>query len=217
MWINNCVGHGNYRAFFQMAFYLTTAVAHATALLLALNTSIAQLALGWDPEGALSTGEDTSVRSTVGRRVGWTGPFWGHAVFQLIATAMAFPLTLSLGTLLVWNCHLLSKNKTTIEHHEGVAAKLNAAAAAYGVGAGRSGVHPWDLGDWHMNVAATFGEEVTWWLVPWRASAEGKGTEYVTRWDGGASGGGEGGILWDRSDDGRIGNGNAGGGSGGVY
>ena len=167
-----------------MAFYLTAAVTHATILLLALNTSIAQLALGWDPEGVLSAGQDSSVRSTVGRRVGWTGPFWGHAALQLLATAVAFPLTLSLVTLLIWNCHLLSKNKTTIEHHEGVAAKLNAAAAAEGAGLhGRSGVHPWDLGDWHRNVASLFGEDVTWWILPWKASAEGKGTGYITRWD----------------------------------
>jgi hypothetical protein len=95
------------------------------------------------------------------------------------------------------------QNKTTIEHHEGVAAKLSAAAAAEGVGAGRSGKHPWDLGDWHENVAATFGESFTWWVVPSLLSiccscggggggsksagggcgAEGDGTLYPTKWD----------------------------------
>ena len=85
-----------------------------------------QLTLGWEPEGVLPASSlDTSVQGTVGRRVGWKGSFWSHAALQLLATTLALPLSLSLATLLVWNCHLLSQNKTTIEHHEGVAAKLN--------------------------------------------------------------------------------------------
>ena len=39
VWINNCVGHGNYRSFFQMAFYLAVASSHATALLISLNAT----------------------------------------------------------------------------------------------------------------------------------------------------------------------------------
>ena len=134
----------------------------------------------------------------LGRHIGWRGAFWSHVLLQLLATAVAIPLTLSLFTLLVWNFNLLSQNKTTIEHHEGVAAKLNAAAAVVdgGGGGGNSGGakvglgvrgslhHPWDLGDWHSNVAVTFGEEVTDWVVPWRgAAAEGDGVGYKTKWD----------------------------------
>jgi palmitoyltransferase ZDHHC3/7/25 len=189
VWINNCVGHGNYRAFFQMAFYLATAASHAAALLISLNLTIMQLTLGWEPEGVLPASSfDHSVQGMVGRRIGWPGSFWSHAVLQLLATTLALPLSLSLITLLVWNCHLLSQNKTTIEHHEGVAAKLNAAAAAEGVGAGKSGKHPWDLGDWHENVAATFGESFTWWVLPslfqgGGCGAEGEGVFYPTKWD----------------------------------
>lgn len=180
VWLNNCVGHGNYRAFFQMAFFLGTAAGHAAALLLALNASLAQLALGWDPEAKAS-----EEGGSLGRSVGWGGPFWAHAALQLVATAAAVPLSLSLVTLLVWNCTLLGANKTTIEHHEGVAAKLSAAAAADGSAAA---AHPWDLGDWHANVEATFGEDPAWWVAPWDPAAEGSGATFRTRWDGGGGG-----------------------------
>ena len=63
VWINNCVGHGNYRAFFQMVFFLATASAHATALLITLNTSLMMLSLGWDAEARLLAEDDTGPLS----------------------------------------------------------------------------------------------------------------------------------------------------------
>lgn len=174
-----------------MAFYLAIAASHAAALLISLNLTIMQLTLGWEPEGVLPASNlDHTVQGTLGRRVGWLGSFWSHAALQLLATTLAIPLSFSLFTLLVWNSHLLSQNKTTIEHHEGVAAKLSSAAAAQGVGAGKSGKHPWDLGSWYENVVATFGESFTWWVVPRilrgleGCRAEGDGTVYPTKWDG---------------------------------
>lgn len=36
-WTNNCVGHGNYRAFLLMCIYLAAACLHALALVLQMN------------------------------------------------------------------------------------------------------------------------------------------------------------------------------------
>jgi uncharacterized membrane protein YiaA len=43
---------------------------------------------------------------------------------QTLCMAITLPLTIGLVMLLIWNLHLALSNKTTIEHHEGVTAKV---------------------------------------------------------------------------------------------
>jgi hypothetical protein len=43
---------------------------------------------------------------------------------QTLCTGVSLPLTIGLVMLLVWNLHLAIHNKTTIEFHEGVTAKI---------------------------------------------------------------------------------------------
>lgn len=43
---------------------------------------------------------------------------------QGLATAVTLPLAVGLALLLGWNMHLVLGNKTTIEHHEGVTARI---------------------------------------------------------------------------------------------
>ena len=45
-------------------------------------------------------------------------------VAQGLATAVTLPLAVGLALLLGWNMHLVLGNKTTIEHHEGVTARI---------------------------------------------------------------------------------------------
>ena len=48
----------------------------------------------------------------------------GRVLVQSVCMAMTLPLTIGLIMLLFWNMHLALSNKTTIEHHEGVTAKI---------------------------------------------------------------------------------------------
>jgi len=41
--VNNCIGHGNYRAFLLMCLYLTLACLHALGLLLLMDTHLVQV------------------------------------------------------------------------------------------------------------------------------------------------------------------------------
>jgi palmitoyltransferase len=46
VWVNNCIGHGNYRAFALMTFYLTAACLHALLLLLSMDAHLVQASPG---------------------------------------------------------------------------------------------------------------------------------------------------------------------------
>jgi len=48
VWVNNCIGHNNYRAFLQMCIYFFLAALHALGLLLLLNTRLLTAGLGLD-------------------------------------------------------------------------------------------------------------------------------------------------------------------------
>ena len=49
-------------------------------------------------------------------------------VLQTVCTGISLPLTIGLVMLLIWNLHLALHNKTTIEFHEGVTAKIQVSA-----------------------------------------------------------------------------------------
>lgn len=49
-------------------------------------------------------------------------------VWQTMCTGISLPLTIGLVMLLIWNLHLALHNKTTIEFHEGVTAKVQVSA-----------------------------------------------------------------------------------------
>ncbi|KAI3470491.1 hypothetical protein Pfo_027154 [Paulownia fortunei] len=90
-WINNCVGHRNYKSFLLLVFYATVASIYSAIVI----TSCA-FKNDWDSTG-------------------------GHPVksFHVGCGLMSVGLSLMLGTLLVWHIYLTSHNMTTIEYHEG--------------------------------------------------------------------------------------------------
>ncbi|KAH7678123.1 palmitoyltransferase protein [Dioscorea alata] len=95
VWINNCVGHANYKIFFVFVLYAVTACIHSMALLVGSATDL----LHKDQQSGASS--KTSY---------------------IICGVLLFPLTVALGILLGWHVYLILQNKTTIEYHEGVRA-----------------------------------------------------------------------------------------------
>jgi len=166
-WVNNCIGHGNYKTFFLFLIYVTAALVHALGLLLmhamhALQKNARQrrarmgTAMRWTPRGA--------------------GPAPGiemWAALQGVCVTITFPLTLGLVLLLGWHVYLVLSNKTTIEYHEGVTAKIHAAKR------GQAYKHPYDLG-LCGNLHAVLGANLTCWLMPVPVAAEGDGLTFPT-------------------------------------
>ncbi|WOL18673.1 putative protein S-acyltransferase 16 [Canna indica] len=96
VWINNCVGHENYKIFFVFVFYGVIACIHSMVLLVG-SVSF-----------ALHNDQDNNAGS--------------FNVSYIICGAVLLPLTIALSVLLGWHIYLILQNKTTIEYHDGVRA-----------------------------------------------------------------------------------------------
>jgi palmitoyltransferase len=89
-------------------------------------------------------------------------------VAEVAALTLAAPLALALTMLFAWHCYLVSRNKTTIEHYEGVRAAAGAEAASTlpplhaTDGEPR---HPYSLG-LRANLREILGPRVLCWLAP---------------------------------------------------
>ncbi|XP_021888387.1 probable protein S-acyltransferase 16 [Carica papaya] len=95
IWINNCVGHANYKVFFVFIVYAVIACIYSLVLLLGSLT--------------VDTGKDEQQMDS-------------FRTAYVISGLLLVPLSIALSVLLGWHVYLILHNKTTIEYHEGVRA-----------------------------------------------------------------------------------------------
>ncbi|KAI9118816.1 hypothetical protein K1719_010261 [Acacia pycnantha] len=91
MWINNCVGYWNYKAFFLLTLYATIASIHSTAIFISFV-----LQKDWD--------------SLKGRSL---------KIYYVACGLILISLVTTLLTLLGWHIYIVLHNMTTIEYYEG--------------------------------------------------------------------------------------------------
>ncbi|GJN17189.1 hypothetical protein PR202_gb04239 [Eleusine coracana subsp. coracana] len=96
IWINNCVGHENYKIF--LVFVLYAVIASIYSLVLIIGGAMHSLPKDQQPD-------NDSSRTSI-----------------IICGVLLCPLALALMVLLGWHVYLILHNKTTIEYHEGVRA-----------------------------------------------------------------------------------------------
>eukprot|EP00884_Botryococcus_braunii_P016789 jgi/Botrbrau1/3794/Bobra.0183s0027.1 len=164
-WINNCVGHANYKSFILFLIYVNAAVLHALGLLGAHALYLLRMH---------SEQRSHTVRTGLSGTAGSHQFLW--AALQTVCTAVTLPIAIGLFMLLVWNLYLISSNLTTIEYHEGVSACIQAARS------GKSHRHPYNLG-LYGNVSSICGPRPHTWLLPFWKSAFGDGLMFPTYLD----------------------------------
>ncbi|KAJ8753970.1 hypothetical protein K2173_001868 [Erythroxylum novogranatense] len=96
IWINNCVGHANYKVFFIFVLYAVIACIYSLVLLV----------------GSLTVDPQKYEQQSDGF----------YRTIYVISGLLLIPLSVALGVLLGWHVYLVLQNKTTIEYHEGVRA-----------------------------------------------------------------------------------------------
>ncbi|KAL5180120.1 putative protein S-acyltransferase 16 [Glycine soja] len=97
IWINNCVGHANYKVFFIFVLYAVIACIYSLVLLVGSLAS----------DGVQD--EEKNRRSS-------------FRTVYVVSGLLLVPLSIALCVLLGWHIYLMLHNKTTIEYHEGVRA-----------------------------------------------------------------------------------------------
>ncbi|KAG4123762.1 hypothetical protein ERO13_D11G346400v2 [Gossypium hirsutum] len=95
-WINNCVGHANYKVFFIFVVYAVIACIYSLVLLV----------------GSLTNDSQNDKQQSAD----------SFRILYVISGLLLVPLSMALSGLLGWHIYLILQNKTTIEYHEGVRA-----------------------------------------------------------------------------------------------
>ncbi|CAI9773006.1 unnamed protein product [Fraxinus pennsylvanica] len=91
IWINNCVGHRNYKSFLVLIFYATVASTYSATMIISCV-----LQNDWDSSRSLPL-----------------------KIFYVGCGVMIVGLSLTFGTFLCWHIYLTAHNMTTIEYYEG--------------------------------------------------------------------------------------------------
>ena len=170
-WVNNCIGHANYKSFFLFLFYVNIALAYGLVLLLARAVSGADAAILARMEAL------QAARVRAGAALSFLDVSTSSSALQAAAIILTTLLLLSLGVLLGWHVYLISGNKTTVEHHEGVRARRTAQSETFRRGDAH-GKHIYNVG-LYANVRAVLGAQPLLWLWPGRKAA-GLGLSFPT-------------------------------------
>jgi len=162
-WANNCVGAGTARAFVQLLVWAPLAAGHAAWL---VGAHLAHSARAPGAGGG------------AGAAAGASSPWRGVAA-EVLALLAALPIAASLAYLSAWHARLLAAGQTTLEHFEGVTAKVvggaaKGVAAAAALPGGAPLAHPYDRGPWE-NAVAVLGPDPLTWLIPPDPRAPGRG------------------------------------------
>ena len=114
VWINNCVGHKNYKAFFLFLFYAVLAVGHSAMI------------LSWNMVTSESNNRNKKISHNMAAagNSSTSGAWDWDAICEVAALMISFPLLIAIGLLFAWHVWLTSRNCTTIEHYEGVRSKV---------------------------------------------------------------------------------------------
>ncbi|KAL8262371.1 hypothetical protein R6Q59_026420 [Mikania micrantha] len=170
VWMNNCVGHANYKIFFVFVVYALLACIYSLVLLL----------------GSLTVDTPESERC--------------YTSVYIISGLLLIPLSMALAVFLGWHTYLTLQNKTTIEvllkslpsalgdthslnnvckwlmqYYEGVRAMLVAEQG------GNVYSHPYDLGVYE-NLITVLGPNILCWVCP-VSSYIGSGLHFRTSYD----------------------------------
>jgi len=185
-WVNNCIGHANYKAFLLFLFCAradaaTIVSAHTpidsiAALLYGLVLMVARGLSTTDASVTLRQEARQAARERAGEQP-LLDAAAASSLVQVAAIILSILLLLALGVLLGWHVYLVASNKTTVEHHEGVRAKRTAHADTYRRGEWQPGKHIYDVG-LYGNVRAVLGHPLHW-LVPGR-KVSGDGCSFAT-------------------------------------
>ncbi|CAH2050877.1 unnamed protein product [Thlaspi arvense] len=139
IWINNCVGLRNYKAFFVLVAYTTMASIYSSVAVLFARNGI--------------HGKPTK-------------PFFLNSFTLLfglqsmiLSGVVVVGLSMTLGTLFCWHVYLVVHNMTTIEHYEAIRAAWLAKKS------GQSYHHPFDVGA-YKNLTLVLGPNMLKWLCP---------------------------------------------------